>query len=125
CDPESLTRGGWIAHEHFHAVEHKSLRPKKRCAFRVQNIGSHIIAIWPHAYLRIIEVVASEMKLVTIVSAGGVARLRNGDTLIHRDARGGRNGRLAHAPAVRQPIIVHYRVAAAGSLTDSAKPTPQ
>src|SRR4030095_10581712 len=71
CDPESLTRGGWIAHEHFHAVEHKSLRPKKRCAFRVQNIGSHIIAIWPHAYLRIIEVVASEMKLVTIVSAGG------------------------------------------------------
>src|SRR6266550_8240533 len=122
CDPEGLSRGGWITHEHFHAVEDKSLRPKKRCVCHVENIGSHIIAIWPHAYLRIIEVVVGEMKLVTIVSAGGVARLRNGDTLIHRDAGPGRNGRLAHDPAVREPIIVHYRVAAAGSLTDPPNP---
>ena len=125
CDPESLPRGRWIAHEHFHSVEHKSLRPKKRCVWGVENIGGHVIAIRPHAYFRIIEVVVGEMKLVTIISASGVPSLRNGDTLIHWDAGGGRNGRLAHDPAVREPIIVHYRVAAAGSLTDPAIPTPQ
>ena len=121
-DPWGLRRGAWIAHQHLYPIKHKRLRPEKECARRIKNIRGHVIAIRPDAQLRIIEKVSTKVKGIAVPSAGGIAGLRNGDTLDLRDA-GSSYRELTDNPPVSQRIIDHHRIATA-SLTVAAKARP-
>ena len=64
------------------------------------------------------------MKIEPVPSAGGVAGLRNGDTLVLGNTGASRCGELADDPAVGELIVDDYRIAVAAILAGAAKAGP-
>ena len=64
------------------------------------------------------------MKGVAVPAAGGIARLRNSDTLVLRNAAPDWDCELADNPAIGKRIIHCHRVATAASLAGAAKASP-
>ena len=111
---------GWPA-SIFDAVERERLRAEESRSGGIEHIVAHVIAVRPHAEMRIIEEVRSKVKGVTIVATGGVAGGRDRDTFVGRYARA---GKLADEPAVGELIVQHDRVTVAVALTNAAEATP-
>ncbi|PZR75012.1 MAG: hypothetical protein DLM73_06450 [Chthoniobacterales bacterium] len=112
-----------LAGQHFCAIESESLRTEIGSTRGVEYVHAHVIGVRPDTDVRVVKKVGAEVKAVTVVSAGGVGRGRDGDALIgDRPARNA--GELADQPAVGQVIVEHDWIAMSAGFTDAAKAGP-
>src|SRR4051794_21499741 len=59
--------------KHLRAIKREWLRAKESRAGRVEDVHAHVISIRPYAQVRIIEEVRTEVKSVTVITAGSIA----------------------------------------------------
>src|SRR5688572_23693195 len=107
--------------EHLRAIESERLWSKIRRRERVEHVHAHVIAVGPNAQVRIVEEVGTEMKVVTMIRAGGVASGRDGDALVSRN---GNAGELRDDPAIGELIVKHDRISTVIELTNTAEALP-
>ena len=121
--------GGGIAREHLGAVEHVGAGAGEGVA--VEVVRRHVVAIRPHAELRIVGEVAARRvhaERVAVVGAGGVATRRNRHALVERRDRvagPGVEGELGEQPPVRRPVVEDNRIAVVGRVAQAAEARPQ
>src|SRR5882724_9965653 len=79
----SLKLPGRKSFQHFITFKNKNSSGEKGCSGRVVNVAAHIITVWPHANLWIInEVCGVGDEIVKVVRSGGVLCLRDGYALM-------------------------------------------
>ena len=69
----------------------------------------------------IVEEVRAQVKAITVIGTGGVARGGDGNALVCRDPTA---RELADDPAVGELVVEDDGIAVAGGLADAAKPAP-
>jgi len=95
------------------------LRPKEGRACGIKDVHAHVVGVRPDAQLGIIKEVRAEVKAVAIPSASGIARGRNCDAFVSRNAG---SGKLTDDPAVSELVVEHDRIAIASGLANAAEP---
>lgn len=113
-------KGGSQAAEHFRPLKGESLGAEESCAGGIKHVHGHVVTVRPDTKMWIIEEVATEMKPIAIVSAGGIRGCRDSNTLIGWR----RTGELAYEPPVGGLVVNDNRVATAIGFADPAKAGP-
>ena len=104
--------GRLVADQHLGALHRVEAGAEEYRPRRVEVIGRHVVAIRPHADVRVIgEGTGEGQEVVSEILTGRVARLRHGDVHVHLARPIESQVELEEEPAVGQLIIEHYRVA--------------
>src|SRR2546426_2638394 len=90
------------AGEHFGSVESEGLWAEKGGARRIEHVHAHVIGIGPDAQMGIVEEVRTEMIVIAVIRASGIACRRHCNALVgwYAHAR-----KLANDPAVGELVI--------------------
>ena len=106
-------KGSRLAGQHLGSIKSECLRTEVRGAGGVKDVHAHVIAVGPDAQVRIVVKVRAEMKAVTGITAGGVARRGNSNAFVGDGAGAGGFCKLRDEPAIGQVVVQDYGIAVA------------
>jgi hypothetical protein len=106
---------GRLALQHLAPLEREHPDAGRGHGVRGELVGHHVVAVRPHAELRVVEEdVGPEVELVEVVGPGRVARRRDGDALavlVVARAAAWRGDELGDQPPPRYLVVEDDRVA--------------
>ena len=117
--------GGGRTSQHRGAIEGERLRAEIGRAGGIEHVHAHVVGVGPDRQVRVIEEVRAEVKAITIIGAGGIARGGDSHAFIGDRRAAGRGRKLSDDPAIGQLIIEDDGIAGAARLAGAAEAAPE
>ncbi len=111
--------------QHRGAIESERLRTEIGRTGGIEHVHAHVVGVGPDREVRVIEEVRPEMKPITIIGAGGIARGGDSNALIGDRNAASRGRELGDDPTIGQLIVKDDGITGAARLAGAAEAAPE